>query len=70
MMDNVLPSLSKLTSPDEAVNVQLEMLKLFAEISEFSGDIENIEDRLGKVYDPLLVSHCAMPCFEHYQHAH
>ncbi|XP_046329770.1 apoptosis inhibitor 5-like [Haliotis rufescens] len=52
--DNVLPSLSSLASPEQDVNIQLEMLKLFAEISEFSGDIEKTDERLEKVFDRLL----------------
>lgn len=32
------------------------MLKLMAEISEFTGDFENLETRLQNLYDSLIVS--------------
>lgn len=54
--DNVLPHLDQLASPEEGVNGKLELLKLLAETSEFTGDLENLEQRLQNLYDCLIVS--------------
>ena len=54
--DNVLPVISKLASPDDGVDAQLEMLKLFSEISEFAGDLDKLENRLDNLYKCLIVS--------------
>ncbi|PVD34057.1 hypothetical protein C0Q70_05319 [Pomacea canaliculata] len=54
LCDYVLPELPHLASPDDEVNIQLEMLKLFAEISEHAGDLENVQSRVEKVFDRLL----------------
>ena len=56
MCDQVIPVMSELASVDEGSNVQLEMLKLFAEISEFAGELEDIEERVERVYEKLIVS--------------
>jgi hypothetical protein len=45
-----------LASPEEGVNGRLEMLKLMAEISEFTGDLENLEERIQNLYNCLIVS--------------
>lgn len=52
--DNVLPSLGELASPEEGVDAQLEMLKLFSEISEYTGDLDNLEDRVANVFNCLI----------------
>jgi hypothetical protein len=54
--DNVLPVISKLASPEDGVDSQQEMLKLFSEISEFAGDLEKLENRLENLYNCLVVS--------------
>ncbi|BFZ05160.1 hypothetical protein BsWGS_08198 [Bradybaena similaris] len=54
LCDEVLPALNKLASPDEETNIQLEVLKTFAEISEFAGDIDKTEKRVGTVFKALL----------------
>ncbi|XP_061175441.1 apoptosis inhibitor 5-like [Saccostrea echinata] len=58
--DHVLPHLEELASPEEGVNGKLEMLKLLAEISEFAGDLENLEQRLQNLYD-CLISYMPLP---------
>ncbi|XP_056383706.1 apoptosis inhibitor 5 [Hyla sarda] len=52
--ENVLPILSTLTSPAEGLDVQLEVLKLLAEMSAFCGDMEKLESNLNKLFDKLL----------------
>ena len=60
--DHVLPSLDKLARPDEHTNVQLDFLKLFAELSEHAGDLDNQEDCVDKVYSRLVVrTGCGAP---------
>ncbi|CAE1231331.1 Apoptosis inhibitor 5,Apoptosis inhibitor 5 homolog,Apoptosis inhibitor 5-B,Apoptosis inhibitor 5-A [Acanthosepion pharaonis] len=54
MCDQVIPVMSELACVDEGTNVQLEMLKLFAEISEFAGELEDIEERVERVYEKLI----------------
>ncbi|XP_063417176.1 apoptosis inhibitor 5-like [Mytilus trossulus] len=58
--DNVLPVISKLASPDDGVDAQLEMLKLFSEISEFAGDLDKLENRLDNLYK-CLISYMPVP---------
>lgn len=53
--EQALPVLDKLASPDADTNVQLDLLKLFAEISEHAGDLENQEACVEKVFTRLLV---------------
>uniref|UniRef100_H3BAD9 Apoptosis inhibitor 5 n=1 Tax=Latimeria chalumnae TaxID=7897 RepID=H3BAD9_LATCH len=52
--EHVLPSLSSLTSPVEGLDIQLEVLKLLAEMSSFCGDMEKLESNLKKLFDKLL----------------
>lgn len=54
--DNVLPHIDQLASPEDGVNGKLELLKLMAEISEFTGELEDLEQRLKNLYDCLIVS--------------
>lgn len=58
--DNVLPVISKLASPDDGIDAQLEMLKLFGEISEFAGDLDKLENRLDNLYK-CLISYMPVP---------
>lgn len=32
------------------------MLKLFAEISEFAGDLDDVEEKVERIYEKLIVS--------------
>ncbi|KAE8606264.1 hypothetical protein XENTR_v10010651 [Xenopus tropicalis] len=52
--EQVLPILSSLTSPAEGIDVQLEVLKLLAEMSSFCGDMDKLESNLNKLFDKLL----------------
>ncbi|KAM4617336.1 apoptosis inhibitor 5 [Discoglossus pictus] len=52
--ESVLPILSTLTSPAEGFDVQLEVLKLLAEMSSFCGDMDKLESNLNKLFDKLL----------------
>ncbi|ESO91609.1 hypothetical protein LOTGIDRAFT_191299, partial [Lottia gigantea] len=52
LCDHVVTNLSDITSPEEGVNVQLDILKILAEISEFAGDIDS--KRLENLYNRLL----------------
>ncbi|XP_075423345.1 apoptosis inhibitor 5 [Ascaphus truei] len=52
--ENVLTALSSLTSPAEGIDVQLEVLKLLAEMSSFCGDMDKLESNLNKLFDKLL----------------
>uniref|UniRef100_A0A8C5L6I7 Apoptosis inhibitor 5 n=1 Tax=Jaculus jaculus TaxID=51337 RepID=A0A8C5L6I7_JACJA len=52
--EQVLPNLSALTAPVEGLDVQLEVLKLLAEMSSFCGDMEQLETNLRKLLDKLL----------------
>ncbi|KAK3102563.1 hypothetical protein FSP39_012213 [Pinctada imbricata] len=54
MCDHVLPNLQKIASPEEGVDGQLEILKLCAEISEFCGDLDKLEERVANVYNCLI----------------
>ncbi|KAK3776178.1 hypothetical protein RRG08_063721 [Elysia crispata] len=54
MCDHVLPVLKEVVSPDEETNIQLEVLKTFAEISEFTGDMDKLDTRLNTVFAALL----------------
>ncbi|XP_002731277.1 apoptosis inhibitor 5 [Saccoglossus kowalevskii] len=53
MCDQVIPSLSLLTNPEEDGDIQLEMLHLFAELCHFSGELED-ETRVQKVFEKLI----------------
>ncbi|XP_053417948.1 apoptosis inhibitor 5 isoform X1 [Nycticebus coucang] len=52
--EQVLPNLSTLTTPVEGLDIQLEVLKLLAEMSSFCGDMEKLETNLRKLFDKLL----------------
>lgn len=51
----VLPHLSLISSPDKR-DVQLELLKLLAELSEYCGKIEKPEEKIQQLYNALIVS--------------
>uniref|UniRef100_A0A7N8Y339 Apoptosis inhibitor 5 n=1 Tax=Mastacembelus armatus TaxID=205130 RepID=A0A7N8Y339_9TELE len=52
--DHVLPNLSTLTSPVAELDIQLEVLKLLAEMSPFCGDMEKLEANLNMLFTKLL----------------
>ncbi|XP_009876009.1 PREDICTED: apoptosis inhibitor 5, partial [Apaloderma vittatum] len=52
--EHVLPNLGSLTTPVEGLDIQLEVLKLLAEMSSFCGDMEKLESNLKKLFDKLL----------------
>ncbi|XP_013381640.1 apoptosis inhibitor 5-like [Lingula anatina] len=53
--DKVLPKLSETASPDDDdTDYRLELVKVFAEMSTTCGDMENLSERLEKLYDCLL----------------
>uniref|UniRef100_A0A2K6FYN6 Apoptosis inhibitor 5 n=1 Tax=Propithecus coquereli TaxID=379532 RepID=A0A2K6FYN6_PROCO len=52
--EQVLPNLGTLTTPVEGLDIQLEVLKLLAEMSSFCGDMEKLESNLRKLFDKLL----------------
>ncbi|CAG5957693.1 unnamed protein product [Menidia menidia] len=53
--EHVLPNLSTLTSPVAELDIQLEVLKLLAEMSPFCGDMEKLEANLNMMFTKLLV---------------
>ncbi|KAJ8417005.1 hypothetical protein AAFF_G00282320 [Aldrovandia affinis] len=52
--DHVLPNLSTLTTPVAELDIQLEVLKLLAEMSPFCGDMEKLEANLTMLFEKLL----------------
>uniref|UniRef100_A0A3Q3JZW5 Apoptosis inhibitor 5 n=1 Tax=Monopterus albus TaxID=43700 RepID=A0A3Q3JZW5_MONAL len=52
--EHVLPNLSTLTSPVADLDIQLEVLKLLAEMSPFCGDMEKLEANLNMLFTKLL----------------
>ncbi len=61
MCDNVLPVCSHMARPGEGGSedggdVELDVLKLFAELSVHCGDMDNTTDRISKLFDKLIVS--------------
>lgn len=52
--EHVLPNLSALTSPVAGLDIQLEVLKLLAEMSPFCGDMEKLEANLHMLFTKLL----------------
>lgn len=52
--EHVLPNLSVLTSPAAELDIQLEVLKLLAEMSPFCGDMEKLEANLNMLFTKLL----------------
>ncbi|XP_018621090.1 apoptosis inhibitor 5 [Scleropages formosus] len=52
--EHVLPNLSMLTSPVAELDIQLEVLKLLAEMSRFCGDMEKLETNLKILFEKLL----------------
>lgn len=52
--EQTLPVLDQLASPDEETNVQLDLLKLFAEISEHAGELDDQDACVDKIYSRLL----------------
>uniref|UniRef100_A0A671XZR0 Apoptosis inhibitor 5 n=1 Tax=Sparus aurata TaxID=8175 RepID=A0A671XZR0_SPAAU len=52
--EHVLPNLSTLTSPVAELDIQLEVLKLLAEMSPFCGDMDKLEPNLNMLFTKLL----------------
>ncbi|XP_041853546.1 apoptosis inhibitor 5 [Melanotaenia boesemani] len=52
--EHVLPNLSSLASPVAELDIQLEVLKLLAEMSPFCGDMEKLEGNLNMMFTKLL----------------
>uniref|UniRef100_A0A8C4DXK8 Apoptosis inhibitor 5 n=1 Tax=Dicentrarchus labrax TaxID=13489 RepID=A0A8C4DXK8_DICLA len=52
--EHVLPNLSALTSPVAELDIQLEVLKLLAEMSPFCGDMEKLEANVNMLFTKLL----------------
>ncbi|XP_061630101.1 apoptosis inhibitor 5 isoform X1 [Phyllopteryx taeniolatus] len=52
--EHVLPNLSTLTTPVAELDIQLEVLKLLAEMSPFCGDMEKLETNLNMLFTKLL----------------
>ncbi|XP_061576736.1 apoptosis inhibitor 5 isoform X3 [Cololabis saira] len=52
--EHVLPNLSALTSPVAELDLQLEVLKLLAEMSPYCGDMEKLESNLLMLFTRLL----------------
>lgn len=52
--EHVLPNLSLLTSPVPELDIQLEVLKLLAEMSPYCGDMDKLESNLMMMFEKLL----------------
>ncbi|KAI4876420.1 hypothetical protein NFI96_012136, partial [Prochilodus magdalenae] len=52
--EHVLPNLSMLTSPVAELDIQLEVLKLLAEMSPYCGDMDKLEPNLMMLFEKLL----------------
>lgn len=52
--EHVLPNLSTLMSPVAELDIQLEVLKLLAEMSPFCGDMEKLEANLNTLFTKLV----------------
>ncbi|XP_075996181.1 apoptosis inhibitor 5 [Genypterus blacodes] len=52
--EHVLPNLSTLTSPVAELDIQLEVLKLLAEMSPFCGDMEKLEANVHMLFTKLV----------------
>lgn len=52
--ESVLPNLSLLTSPVAESDIQLEVLKLLAEMSPYCGDMDKLEVNLNMLFEKLL----------------
>ncbi|XP_050672661.1 apoptosis inhibitor 5 isoform X2 [Leptidea sinapis] len=52
--DHVLPKWNEITTTEGGTDVKLELLKTFAEITEFCGEIENPQDKINVVYNVLM----------------
>ena len=58
MCDNVLPVLSDIAKPEgggDDADVQLDVLKLFAELSIHCGEVDNMANKVGKLFNKLVV---------------
>lgn len=53
--DHVLQKWNELTTP-EGNDSKLELLKIFAEVTEHCGDLEDAQKKIDTVYDVVMVS--------------
>jgi hypothetical protein len=56
MCEQVLPQFEEISSNEEGADPQLEILKLFAELCTHCGSLENVESKVEKVFERLIVS--------------
>lgn len=54
--DHVLRRWDEIPTAEGAVDPKLDLLKLFAELSEHCGELENPQQKIDAVYDLLMVS--------------
>lgn len=52
--DHILKNWSNVATT-EGNDIKLELLKIFAEMTEFCGDLENLQSKVDTVYDVLMV---------------
>ncbi|XP_067000689.1 apoptosis inhibitor 5 isoform X2 [Anabrus simplex] len=52
--EQVLPQFRDITSSEEGADPQLEVLKLFAELCTHCGTLDNVEAKVGKVFERLI----------------
>lgn len=52
--DHVLARWNDITTPEGGTDSKLELLKIFAEITEHCGELENAEQKINTVYDLLM----------------
>lgn len=57
--DHVLKSWNDIAS-SEGSDSKLELLKLFAEVTEYCGDLEDLQTKVDTVYDVLMVNICSL----------
>ena len=62
VVEQVLPKLGELTRTEDAGDVRLEILKLFAEMSPNELSEKAVTSSIGLVYNLLLVCMLAVPC--------
>lgn len=54
--EHVLPHWNEITSPEGIPDPKLELLKIFAEVTEHTGDLEKPQEKIDAVYALLMVS--------------
>lgn len=61
----VLPRWDDITTPEGGGDPKLELLKIFAEITEHCGEIEKTQDKINTVYDILMVRYIIKTFYLH-----